>query len=291
MTFDDLDLAWAAGFTDAEGAIHFSRKPVVRGGFGITAHISLGGMEHEAIDAFCAITGALKTVRPDGFALARIAGSNAVTWARKLRPYLLALRWQADLLPRICEVQGVKGKAVSLELAAARQALIDRMEELRLARRRLPAGHEDLTPEAMHAWAAGVMDGDGCFQIERSLRGSNCRVQFAPRIEVGVTERCIAEQLLLLYGGHLRTSMRGKSRMPVHYWCVKSRTAINAAANVAPYLRQKKEQAAALAALSERSAAWPYGEALSSEEIAARVAIKAALDSLKSAKGNRYAHG
>ncbi len=88
------------------------------------------------------------------------------------------------------------------------------------------------------AWAAGFIDGDGCFS------SSNTGVF----IRVAHTHKPTLDFLQKTFGGTLHEHNHGR---PAHYkrvwrWAVWGDTAKEVALQLLPYLKEKKEQAAIL---------------------------------------------
>jgi hypothetical protein len=101
--------------------------------------------------------------------------------------------------------------------------------------------------ETFHAWAAGIVDGEGCISIKRSARG-----YYQVSVTVGQSGKRIPKMLTALkkaYGGSFCRSGqwtdldRRRNRMPKRNWQVVGRDAHSMLLKIYPYLIQKQNQA------------------------------------------------
>ena len=114
------------------------------------------------------------------------------------------------------------------------------------------------------AWSAGLLDGEGCFTAASS--GS-------PVIAVDSTSRVTIEHMHRICGGSCSCLTRKTSRNYfVYRWRVSGQNAIRVATMVAPYLREKAEQARILIHLTS----YPPSSAM-------RASLKSRLRALKKA--------
>lgn len=96
-----------------------------------------------------------------------------------------------------------------------------------------------MTPEQL-GWAAGVIDGEGCFNIVGPNRGG-----FAARIMVVNTDRGLLEKLKALFGGDIQTNKRSARPgwKPLLVWRLSHRDALDLAETVYGHLTVKKRAA------------------------------------------------
>jgi hypothetical protein len=87
------------------------------------------------------------------------------------------------------------------------------------------------------AWAAGFLDGEGCFSILPGEGYLYCT------ITAGQTNKDPLRMLFALFGGGVTTIKRVAGHKQVYIWRVTGRTAADAARRLLPYLIVKHEQA------------------------------------------------
>lgn len=93
------------------------------------------------------------------------------------------------------------------------------------------------------AWAAGIIDGEGCVRLERRVQGVN--PTFILTVIVANTDPRIVTRLAEIFGLgtiHGRKYSNPRNR-PSFAWKVSSRQAEHVLRLVAPYLVSKREQA------------------------------------------------
>lgn len=104
-------------------------------------------------------------------------------------------------------------------------------------------------PTVGDAYAAGLMDGDGCITIGRDLR----KKHYYLRVEIGMTKAINLLQILKnTYGGNF-TRMRKESKKwaEAHTWRIFSDNAMTFLKRIYPYLILKRQQATIGIALQE----------------------------------------
>lgn len=116
----------------------------------------------------------------------------------------------------------------------------------------LPPASSDATSEVVEerkpqvvrdAWAAGFIDGEGHFSIERRS-DPHGHLYYYPRLKVTNTNRWVLECLKFTYGGAISTTGRKKSgQKRVYRWSIGGEGADMVAKRVRPYLLVKAEQA------------------------------------------------
>jgi len=115
---------------------------------------------------------------------------------------------------------------------------------------------------ATYAYAAGVIDSDGCIGIRRSTYAARVRGEgTAPIFSTRVCVKQVTPQAVTLlketFGGSLMMQKpSARNGRPLHYWEIHSRQAVECLRLLIPYLRIKRIQAEnciSLYALVERS--------------------------------------
>ncbi len=100
--------------------------------------------------------------------------------------------------------------------------------------------------EADLHYAAGFLDGEGCFTVTNK---HYCRA----RVMCENTYRPAIEWLHTTFGGLARFDISGKktNHRPTHRWVLSDRDAAEFCAVIAPYLREKAEQALLIIAIQQ----------------------------------------
>lgn len=104
-----------------------------------------------------------------------------------------------------------------------------------------------LASELEHAWAAGILDGEGSIQISRQRLGHTLTVSVGQSGKAGIPAAMLVK-LKSHYGGSLvphrrvRVADDGCIRKTHHHWAVVSRDAEVFLRSVAPYVVQKRDQ-------------------------------------------------
>lgn len=108
-----------------------------------------------------------------------------------------------------------------------------------------------------HAWAAGIIDGEGCITIKKQ-RGKYYHFQIIVG-QSGDTLPVMLSKLQELYGGNIGNPYTDtRIRTPKWYWQVVCGTAEDALKKMLPYLVQKRDQA--LVALEYRASVGAPGK-------------------------------
>ena len=106
------------------------------------------------------------------------------------------------------------------------------------------------------AWAAGFLDGEGCFSIKRRSPSARCRSSVVHHIQVDASQVDIRPLLALRaeYGGFIYNHLHGQNNnaAPAYRWKVTGPHAANLIRRVRPFLRVKDAHADALLALQQR---------------------------------------
>lgn len=97
------------------------------------------------------------------------------------------------------------------------------------------------------AYLAGVLDGEGCFNVAR------CRSTYVPRILVVNTNEDLVSWLRATFGGDVtRTSVKNKPNWkPRYQWRLSHQKALDLAQRVMSFLRVKRAQANIFAAWAD----------------------------------------
>lgn len=86
-------------------------------------------------------------------------------------------------------------------------------------------------------WLAGLVDGEGCFRVDNS-----------PTVSIDTTCRTVIEETNRIIPGNCKALKRKTTvGRPVFRWRIHGNKAIEAAVTLAPFLKDKKEQAILLA--------------------------------------------
>lgn len=102
-----------------------------------------------------------------------------------------------------------------------------------------------------HAWAAGIVDGEGCVTIRktRQLSGGVKKLYYALIVTVGQSGKAIPVMLIRLrelYGGQITPARGGDrdglKRQPKWQWCVAHRGAETMLRLISGYSVQKSDQ-------------------------------------------------
>ena len=100
------------------------------------------------------------------------------------------------------------------------------------------------------AWAAGFLDGEGCFAIGRYNDRKRCRVRYTAIIQVGQKRRLPLDLLETMFGGSIRPQ-----RTPTGgswLWKVCGTTAYSVCVALIPHLVLKQDEAELLKAFQDR---------------------------------------
>lgn len=132
----------------------------------------------------------------------------------------------------------------------------------------------------VHAYLAGILDGEGCFSISR--RSDR---HYSPLISVGMAETAAIQKLKEVYGGNVYIE-NGKYR-PIYKWQVRNFDTILAILDkLAPYLLIKTEAASLLREfISDRTVG--HSMKMTDEEVERRQAIYKKIK-LANAVGKEY---
>lgn len=95
--------------------------------------------------------------------------------------------------------------------------------------------------ETDRAWAAGIMDGEGCIRLQ-NRRNSSGKISYTLRVSVSNTDPPMLRRLVELFGGGVWPN-RSATGKPMWQWVVWSKNAESALTAMAPYLITKKVQA------------------------------------------------
>jgi len=119
-----------------------------------------------------------------------------------------------------------------------------------------------MSPEAVEtvlAYAAGIMDGEGCIRINWSIRSG---AGFSLTACVSNTKVRLVDWLERHFGGSITVAPRDGNRQPLYKWNLYGAHAASFLRSVYPYLQIKKEEAECALAfydLIERNRATLHG--------------------------------
>jgi hypothetical protein len=124
------------------------------------------------------------------------------------------------------------------------------------------------------AWAAGFIDGEGCFTVHLHTSGILSAVLSADNTKIAPIQA-----LKEMFGGKVTLSRKATERTAAAYrWQVNGHTAATVSVLVLPFLRVKQEQAAIIAQFGALTGI--QGRAVPLENLQRRVALKAQIEVL-----------
>lgn len=87
-------------------------------------------------------------------------------------------------------------------------------------------------------YIAGYIDGDGCFDIRRNSKKTNCR------IDISSTNLDILVYFAKVFGGGVQISKKGNrpSHKPCHHWIIYGKNSLDFSLEIFPYLVEKRSQ-------------------------------------------------
>jgi hypothetical protein len=119
------------------------------------------------------------------------------------------------------------------------------------------------------AWAAGIIDGEGCVSMTRSYVGTNRRVteSFQIRLRVRMTDRPTIRRLHAMFGGtfNAHAPQNPRTDKPSFLWACHDLVAARVLKRVLPYMLTKRRQGVlalrfvALRLRCGRQRDWPGG--------------------------------
>lgn len=101
--------------------------------------------------------------------------------------------------------------------------------------------------EIERAYAAGLIDGEGCIDIGYNKKSIyNTYGQFYPRVTVHITDKSVLDWLMGLWGGSIFIRKTGLPHWKQSYdWKLQSVKALDFITDIKPYLIIKSDQAEA----------------------------------------------
>jgi len=104
---------------------------------------------------------------------------------------------------------------------------------------------KQLSDEEKHAYAAGIVDGEGTIAIIRQTDNRyNCRTNYNIRISVGSTDECLIQWLQIQFGGNIRhRKAKKENHKPLSEWYITGEPVGNIIEKLYPYLLIKLAQA------------------------------------------------
>lgn len=129
------------------------------------------------------------------------------------------------------------------------------------------------------AWAAGIVDGEGCIGIYRVVQtGYPGRFAYRVTVTVGNTDPRMLERLRAVFGGSLYTAKRSETgRKPMWQWLVINADAVAMLKAIRPYLVVKGDQAD----VALRYRPGRRGRRVSEAELASRDALVVEIAAMK----------
>ena len=288
-------LAWAAGFIDAEGCISIVRGQGRRSPNHYVS-IQVGNNDLPPLQVLADMFGGTVKTRKTLYGTSK---THFSWWSRSsgpalqaiadLSPYLVSKREEADLVVEFGKRPTAMGRRrLSADLLRQREDLCAACQQAKRTRRVQSAEGVAAPPHAL-AWAAGFLDGEGCISIGTGRASADkSRVTYFPQLEIGHVDPRPLHIFQTLFGGHMRLcNARGKGRQPITYWCIRGVSALDAAADMRPWLVAKSSQAAEMLKFRSLLSSTNHVR-LSSDNETARANLKRSLASMKSAKGVKH---
>jgi hypothetical protein len=134
-----------------------------------------------------------------------------------------------------------------------------------------------------YAYAAGIIDGEGCIQILHSvLRGTIQSWKIC--IEINMCSKKVLDKMVGLFGGNLKEyGVRPNMHYKQYRWQVYSKVAYNALKKMRPYLIEKRAQADLAIQFfnHQRRCKYCSGHPLSASILAKRENMKRRMSELK----------
>lgn len=137
--------------------------------------------------------------------------------------------------------------------------------------------------KADYAYAAGIIDGEGCIQILHSVKPDGAQ-SWKIAIEINMCSKKVLDKMVGLFGGSLKEyGVRPNMHYKQFRWQVYSKTVYNALKKMRPYLIEKLAQADLAIQFfnHQRRCKYCYGHPLSASILAKRERMKQRMSELK----------
>lgn len=95
------------------------------------------------------------------------------------------------------------------------------------------------------AYAAGYIDGDGCFYIGKTINKKTGRIRYQSMLIISSTNRFILNEFFQKFGGIVRLSddrLKYPGQKPQYQFIIKGNKALEFTQNIQPYLVEKKRE-------------------------------------------------
>ena len=158
-----------------------------------------------------------------------------------------------------------------LKDATARVAYAKAWRDARHPPKPAPLGQLIVGP-SWRAYAAGLVDGEGCIIISKRKRSRNRRHLYVNKVVINmVTPECI-KKMQFLFGGsiNLKRNYKKANANSSFAWTVSGKLATRFLEQIQPYLILKQPQAAAALWVLRSMAKDPNGKKLTAETLATR---------------------
>jgi hypothetical protein len=93
------------------------------------------------------------------------------------------------------------------------------------------------------AYAAGIIDGEGCITITPQHYQKRPNISFTLRVVMGNTNEGVCQWFKFVFGGHYNFLHKTKGGKPFWQWGVSSQKAMEFLRLIIPYLKIKRSQA------------------------------------------------
>lgn len=132
------------------------------------------------------------------------------------------------------------------------------------------------------AWAAGLIDGEGCITVAKQCERRDVgKYRYKAKIIVAMSHKETILRLQHLFGGCVSQRKTKEGRKRIDVWEVSCNSAFRTLEKIAPFLFTKKEEAAVLLRSETLMTCGTKGKRLSEDVKLARVALYEELKRLK----------
>jgi hypothetical protein len=94
----------------------------------------------------------------------------------------------------------------------------------------------------INVYAAGYIDGDGCFYLGKTIQKHNQVVVYEYSIQAVSVKKPVLDIFATEFGGYVRQKPDRANHKPAYCWTIKTTKSLEFALNIQPFLIDKKEQ-------------------------------------------------
>lgn len=247
MAFTSVDVAWAAGFLDAEGCIQIKRW--MNRGVRPTwiLHLSADqGTPTPLLFLHRLFGGSVHKVSACNWRWLTAGAPRVTTVLAAIKPFLRVKTQEAGLALDFARLmtgkRERKGQPLSETEQSEREKYREALHESKVSREQPVATYTTLTPEEDLAWAAGFIDGDGCITIDGYLKTRKYLLELVvdnTRL-LPLTELCRILKVEHVPKPRLPGVKHGRPTWSCRFY---GQTAATALRKVQPLLKVKQEEA------------------------------------------------